>query len=119
MGGMDGQALENFDHAIGLAEAVRQQKPRDPFVHSDLALYYAKTGRPELALQRLETALILSPESGEILASAAEVYELAGQRDQAVEMARKALEQGFPQQRLQRNPELAALRTDPRMQDRR
>lgn len=119
MGGMDGQALENFDHAIGLAEAARQQKPRDPFVHSDLALYYAKTGRPELALQRLETALILSPESGEILASAAEVYELAGQRDQAVEMARKALEQGFPQQRLQRNPELAALRTDPRMQDRR
>jgi tetratricopeptide (TPR) repeat protein len=117
-GGMAGQALENFDRAIGLAEAARQQKPRDPFVHSDLALYYAKTGRLELARQRMETALILSPESGEILASAAEVYELAGQRDQAVQMAQKALDKGFPQQRLQRNPELAALRTDPRMQDR-
>lgn len=118
-GGMAGQALENFDRAIGLAETARQQKPRDPFVHSDLALYYAKTGRPELARQRIETALILSPESGEILASAAEVYELAGQRDQAIQMAQRALDKGFPQQRLQRNPELAALRTDPRMQERR
>jgi tetratricopeptide (TPR) repeat protein len=117
--GMDRQALENFDRAIELAEAARQQKPRDPFVHSDLALYYAKTDRTELARQRMETALILSPESGEILASAAEVYELAGQRDQAIEMAQKALDKGFPQQRLHRNPELAALRTDPRMQDRR
>ena len=118
-GGMAGQALENFDRAIGLAEAARQQKPRDPFVHSDLALYYAKTGRPELARQRMETALVLSPESGEILASAAEVYEIAGQRDEAIQMAQRALDKGFPQQRLQRNPELAALRTDPRMQERR
>lgn len=115
--GPDGRARENFDRAIELAEAARQQKPRDPFVHSDLALYYAKTGRPELARQRMETALILSPESGEILASAAEVHELAGQREQAIEMARKALEKGFPQQRLQRNPDLAALHMDPRMQD--
>jgi tetratricopeptide (TPR) repeat protein len=117
--GMDRQALESFDRAIELAEAARRHKRRDPFVHSDLALYYAKTGRPELARQRMETALILSPDSGEILASAAEVYELAGQRDEAIEMAQKALDSGFPQQRLQRNPELAALRTDPRMQDRR
>jgi len=117
--GMDRQALESFDRAIELAEAARRNRRRDPFVHSDLALYYAKTGRPELARQRMETALILSPDSGEILASAAEVYELAGQRDQAIEMAQKALDSGFPQQRLQRNPELAALRTDPRMQDRR
>jgi len=118
-GGMAGQALENFNRAIGLAEAARQQRPRDPFVHGDLALYYAKTDRPELARQRIETALALSPESGEILASAAEVYEIAGQRDEAIQMAQRALDKGFPQQRLQRNPELAALRTDPRMQERR
>jgi len=116
--GMAAQALESFDRAIRLAEAARQQKPRDPFVHSDLALYYAKTGRPELARQRMETALTLSPDSGEILASAAEVHELAGQRDQAIRMAQQALDKGFPQQRLQRNPELADLRTDPRMQSR-
>jgi tetratricopeptide (TPR) repeat protein len=115
--GMDGQARANFDRAIGLAEAARQQKPRDPFVHSDLALYYAKTGHAELALQRLETALVLSPESGEVLASAVAVYELAGERDRAIEMLHKALDNGFSQQRLQRNPDLAGLHTDPRMQD--
>jgi len=117
--GMERQAFESFDRAIELAEAARQQKPRDPFVHSDLALYYAKTGRPELAQQRLDTALVLSPESGEVLASAAAVYELTGQRERAIEMARKARDQGYSQQRLQRNPDLAVLHTDPRMHDRR
>lgn len=116
MNGMDAQATETFEHAIELAEAARQRDPRDPFVHSDLALYYAKMGRPELALQRLETAVTLSPDSGEILAAGAEVHELNGQRDKAIELARAALDAGFKRQQLQRNPELSGLLADPRMQ---
>ena len=116
MNGMDPQAVETFEHAIQLAEVARQQNPRDPFVHSDLALYYAKNGQPELALQRLETAVTLSPDAGEILAAAAEVYEEIGQRDRAIQLAQKSLELGFPRQRLQSNPGFADLLTDPRMQ---
>lgn len=116
--GNDARAQEAFGRAIQLAEQARQDNPRDPFVNSDLALYYAKTGQSELALQRLKTAMILSPESGEILVSGAEVYELAGQRDRAIELALESLELGFPRQRLQRNPEFAGLLADPRMRDR-
>jgi Flp pilus assembly protein TadD len=114
--GMDQQAAGTFEHAIQLAEAGRKENPRDALLHSDLALYYAKTGQPQLAVQRLRTAITLSPDTGEIQAAAAEVYELMGQRDKGIEFARKALELGFPRQRLQRNPELSRLLADPRMQ---
>ncbi|MFL7871901.1 MAG: tetratricopeptide repeat protein [Anaerolineales bacterium] len=116
MNGMDQKATETFEHAIQLAEAARQQNPRDAFNQSDLALYYAKTEQTELALQRLETSITLAPESGEILAAAAEVYEIMGQRDEAVEFVQKALALGLSRKQLLRNPDLTALLTDPRVQ---
>jgi tetratricopeptide (TPR) repeat protein len=114
--GMDAQTVETFEHAIGLAEAAKEQNPRDPFVYSDLGLYYAKTGRPELALQRVDTAITLAPDTGEILAAAAEAHELVGQRDEAVRLALRSLELGFPRSHLQRNQELSALLQDARLQ---
>jgi serine/threonine-protein kinase len=92
MNGMDPQTVAIFTRAIQLAETARQKTPRDAFVYSDLALYYAKTGQQELGMQRLATALALSPDSGEIMAAAAETYEIVGQRERAIELARDALE---------------------------
>jgi serine/threonine-protein kinase len=109
---------ETFRRAIGLAEAARQEDLRDPYAHSDLALYYARTGQPELSLQRLDTAILLSPESGEILAAAAEVYELLGQRTKAIEFANQSFEHGYTRQKFSRNPEMSGLMSDPGMQPR-
>ena len=113
--GMDSEAVDTFEHAIGLAEESRQRNSRDPWVYNDLGLYYAKTGQRELALQRVARAMVLSPESGEIQAAAAEAFELLGERDRAIELAKKAIDIGFPWQQFQRNPELADLLLDPRM----
>ena len=115
MGGMDEQAVEAFDRAIQLAEAERKESPRDPALHSQLALYYAKTGKSQLSLQRLSTALTLSPGTGQFQADAAEVYELLGRREKAVAAVRRALDLGFQRQQLLRNPELSRLLEDPRM----
>jgi serine/threonine-protein kinase len=115
MDGMEELAAETFEHAIQLAEEGRKQNPRDAFANSDLALYYVKTGQEELALQRAQTAITLSPDTGEILAAAAEVYELLGQRDKAIELVQKALDLGHPAQIIQRNPEFADLLEDERM----
>jgi hypothetical protein len=60
--------------------------------------------------------MVLVPDSGEILAAAAEAYEVAGNRDKAVELAQKSLAAGFTRQHLQRNHEMADLLADPRMQ---
>jgi serine/threonine-protein kinase len=115
MGGMEKQAVQAFDRAIQLAEAERKESPRDASLHSALALYYAKTGKPQLARQRLSTALTLSPGTGQIQADAAEVYEHLGLRDKAIAAVRKSLELGFQRQQLLRNPELSPLLEDPRV----
>ncbi len=112
----DPEFIETFKHAIDLAETAREKSPRDSWVHSDLALYYAKIKQPELAILRLNTAIALSPDSGEIMAAAAEAYELIGQRDKAVELGLRSLELGVAQKQLRRSPELSSLLADPRMQ---
>lgn len=109
MGGREPQAREAFRKAIDLGEARRKDSPRDAFLHSDLALYYAKTGQQGLALERMATALNLAPKGPEIQAAAAETYEILGQRSQAEAAARRALALGYPRQRMERNQELAAL----------
>jgi len=116
MGNQADLATETFARAIEMAEAARQQDPRDAWAPSDLGLYYAKTGNTELALQRAGTAIALAPDSGEIYAAAAEVYELSGQRGKAVELAQQALELGYSRHQFQRNPETTELLTDPRLQ---
>jgi serine/threonine-protein kinase len=115
MPGMHSRAAEAFDHAIRLGEAARPENPRDAFLHSDLALYYARTGQRQLALARLATALALSPGTGEIQAAAAEVQERLGKREAAIEHVRKALELGYRMQALRRRPDLSSVLADPRM----
>ena len=113
----DQRVNETFEHAIQLAESARQQSARDPYIYSDLALYYAKTGRSELSLQRIGTATTLAPDSGEIQAAAAEVYELLGQREKAIELVRKSIELGYSAQNFEINPELVELLNDLHMQE--
>jgi serine/threonine-protein kinase len=115
MPGRQKEAGEAFARAIGLGEEQRKQSPRDAFLHSDLALYYAKTFNAGLARQRLATALQLAPKGPEIHAAAAEVHELLGERARAVEYARESIRLGYPRQRLERNPELASLLAEARV----
>ena len=112
--GNEKPARQAFDKAIELGEARRKGSPRDAFLHSDLALYYAKTGRAALARERLATALGLAPKGPEIRAAAAEVHELLGERKQALESAAEALGLGYPRPRLERNPELAGALAEAR-----
>lgn len=109
LGGMESQASAAYEHAIQLAESARKQQPRDPFVHSDLAYYYAETSQPELALQRLGTALTIAPESGEVLVVAALVHLELGHRDKASKFTQEALEHGYAMEKIDLYPELASL----------
>jgi tetratricopeptide (TPR) repeat protein len=115
MPGKQNEALENYGHAIRLAEAASKDSPRNAYLHGDLAIYYAKTGKAEQAAQRLSTALALAPDSAALHLTGAEVYEILGKRDQGVAHARRALSMGLSPQRLYRNREIAGLLKDPRM----
>ena len=113
MDGMEEETERTFEKAIELAEAAKAQDSRDPYIFSDLSLYYAKTGNAELALQNQETAVTLAPDTGEILAAAAEASETLGRRDDALKFVRRSLDSGYPMKTLQRNEELADLLQDP------
>lgn len=116
MDGANDKAAATFARAIEMAEAARQADARDVWASSDLGLYYAKTGRAELAVQRTDTALALAQDSSQVYAAAAEVYELIGQRDKAVEIAQQALDLGYSRRQFLRNPETVDLMADPRLQ---
>jgi tetratricopeptide (TPR) repeat protein len=107
--GKEKEAKEAFAKAIELGEGARQANPRDSAVASQLALYYAKSGQPSLALARMDTALALLPKGPDVLASAAEMYELLGRRDKALDAAREAIAVGYSRNRFERNPELTKL----------
>ncbi|MGB5488424.1 MAG: hypothetical protein WBN06_13610, partial [Lysobacterales bacterium] len=57
----------------------------------------------------VDTAMTLSPDSAYILSAAAECYETLGQRDRALELLADAIDKGFPEHRIMRNPELSEL----------
>lgn len=109
MGGMNEEVVQSFQRAIELAEQGRKNNPRDPFLHGDLALYYAKTGKAALARQRMETALVLAPKQPDLQIAAAEVYEQLGDRAKALAYVRKALALGYARQRIENNPGLVKL----------
>jgi Tfp pilus assembly protein PilF len=117
MGEDESLIQETFEHAIDLAESARQSGPRDSYVHSDLALYYAKTGQTALAVERIETALALDAGNGEILLAAAETHEIIEEREQAVALLQAALDAGVTRQRIQRNPAFADLLADSALDD--
>ena len=86
-----------------------EENSREPYVHSDLGVYYAKLGESELAHQRAGTAVSLAPDSGEIISAAAEAHELVGEREKAVELVRRSLDLGYPIKNYQTNPEFESL----------
>lgn len=108
-GGLGDEAQKSFSHAIELGEKARRANPRDAVVHQYLAGYYARTGNQSLALQRIGTALMLAPNSPDIHANGAEVYELLGQRKKALALAKRALALGFSHKQLEQAPALVNL----------
>jgi eukaryotic-like serine/threonine-protein kinase len=112
--GDKGKARLEYLAAIELAEKARSEQPRKPSILANLGAYYAAVGDQTRALPLLRQALALSPEEPGILVLAGEGFELAGHRKEAVESISKALDLGYSAKFIERSPELADLRKDPK-----
>jgi tetratricopeptide (TPR) repeat protein len=114
--GPDGidKARPEFQKAIELAEVYRKDRPRDAEVTANLGSYYASLGDAAKSIPLVKQALSLEPENPGVLFRAAESFEILHDRDQALHWIRKAVDRGFSLGYINRSPELAGLRSDPR-----
>jgi eukaryotic-like serine/threonine-protein kinase len=102
-----------YDVALSRYEALAASASLSETEIAQQAEVLAKRGQLALALPQIAQVLQAAPNNTECLARAVIVYELAGQRAQALRWARQAVKEGYPKHFLARDPVLAALRADP------
>jgi tetratricopeptide (TPR) repeat protein/predicted Ser/Thr protein kinase len=111
--GSRARARRAYDTAVRLAKEQLTVNPKDGDLHKSLARYYAFLGQRPLAIEEIRKARELSPDNTDILGSAVLVYELVRERDKALEALKKLAELGSLKL-VEVDPDLAALRRDPR-----
>ena len=105
-----------FQRAAELAEQQRSINPLDAALLMDLADCYSMLGEPQRARDLLRQALELAPEDVSQMYQAAIVYEQLKDREAALDAIGKAIAGGYSRDLIDRSPDLAQLRADPRFQ---
>ncbi len=103
-----------YDRAIRLLEADLAVTPRSADLRTSLALALAWTGRHDRARLQADEALAIDPEAADVLRQVALVRLAAGETVRALDLLERAVLRGYPAAELERDPELARLRSDPR-----
>jgi len=115
-GGHD-KAIEAYKKAIEFAEASRKETPDDQDLLVALGGYYAEIGQSDRSLPLLRQAVVLAPNDPNVLFEAGEANELLHRRNNAIELIAKSLALKYHANQLERSPELASLRADPKFQE--
>ncbi|MFI4942939.1 MAG: protein kinase [Burkholderiales bacterium] len=105
---------QTYLKAIALAAKLRKEMPRDEYLLADVGSYYAALGMEKEGLPLLAQAAALAPEIPQVLYRVAVAYEALHHRDEALRFLVQARASGYPAAIIDRNPQLAALRADPR-----
>ncbi len=111
------KARAPLERAISLGEEQRAVNPRDAGLLADLADAHAMLGNAGPARELTTRALKLAPNDSEVLYTSAEIDELLGHREAALQKVERALALGYPRWEIERSPSFKALREDPRFAD--
>jgi tetratricopeptide (TPR) repeat protein len=114
--GQRAEAQESYEKAILMVKERLEVNPKDPGLMASLGQLYAATSRVELARGQVQEALSAAPDDLEVMALAAEAYELLGERDRAMHWILKAVEAGYPADAVRENPTFRQLVADQRFQ---
>jgi hypothetical protein len=90
-----------YANAIRLAKEEIARNPQDLDLQSMLALYLAKSGDKQAALQQIEIVDRAPKKSGEVWFDSAVVHELCGERNQALADIAGALKTGYGLKQIQ------------------
>ena len=110
------RAKAELKKAIDMAEAELQVNPKNADVHTLLSEYLAMLGDNTQALQHLQAAFQLSSGDPETAYYAAKVYNILGDRDQALIWLEKSVKSGYSPAEINNTVELDSLRKEPRFQ---
>jgi serine/threonine protein kinase/tetratricopeptide (TPR) repeat protein/TolB-like protein len=111
---LSGRASATYQKAAEVAQEQLAVNPKDKDALSGIALYQAHLGNRAEAQKYITKALQEGPQDSDVLFTAALVYEIIGERGQAITELQKSLGAGFSPEDVKREPELQALRSDPK-----
>jgi len=112
--GRDADAAAAYRTTLLLLAPIIERSPEDPALVSRLALYRAKLGDCVPAMNSIANVDRLHNESVDVLFRLAQAQELCGARDAAITDLARARALGHPLHLIQQEPDLIALRRDPR-----
>lgn len=102
-----------YQRAAGLLAPLLERAPHDTTYLSQMGLYRAKLGEQVLAAELSSRAVLAAPDSADVHFRAAMAYEIAGNRPQALAHLLQARKLGYPQNLIDSEPDLIALRREP------
>ena len=111
--GNEQKAREAYTRAVQLARKELEGKPGDPDLLSRVALSLSKGGDRQQGLAEAG-AVEKAEKSAAVLARLVLVYELAGDRERALQRMEEALTKGHSMAEFGRDPDLLELRKDAR-----
>jgi serine/threonine-protein kinase len=104
-----------YARALALAREELRVKPGDRGLLFRIADCQSRIGQPADARRSLERALAAAPPpTATDLFKSGVIYEQIGDRARALASIQKALDEGHPRAEVDRSPDLASLRADPR-----
>jgi tetratricopeptide (TPR) repeat protein len=107
------KAMAAYDEAIRIAFASYQVNPQDAATIGNLAIYYAKKGDAQRALNFIQKARSIDSKANALMYKEATIDAIAGRTADALKMLGDALRSGFSLQEANSDPELASLRKTP------
>jgi tetratricopeptide (TPR) repeat protein len=114
--GQEAEALAAYRRCIELAQSELRVDPTETLALSNLGFAYAVVGEREEARTILERMARDVGTDADLMFSLAQIAEEIGERDVAVGWLVRSLEGGYSLKSIQREPQLAAVRADPRFQ---
>jgi tetratricopeptide (TPR) repeat protein len=107
------KAMAAYDEAIRIAFASYQVNPQDAATIGNLAIYYAKKGDAQRALDFIQKARSIDSKANALMYKEATIDAIAGRTADALKMLGDALRNGFSLQEANSDPELASVRKTP------
>lgn len=112
--GREQQAKQAYDKARQLLATKLKRSPNDPLLVSRMGLYLVRAGLSSEAAVYIQRALASAPKDPMVQFRSGMAYELLGKRALALTAINEAKRLGYPSNLIAAEPDLAALRRDPR-----